>query len=279
MRYSPAMLGRVFRICALHAAPLLLIACGAFSVAPEPAEGGVDRGTVTDGGAGAACDASAPTCDSSCGAAECPVAPSCKVLHAARTDLPDGLYAIDTDGAGSRAPLQVYCDMSTAGGGWTLVARSVPGGATAGAGFGWEAASGAVNDEAKPYSLGASQVGLAFTEVLLGARGTNMQWDTPVYKHVVPADFLQTYQTTAFEPTSGPSTVLGTCNPPNGPSMLSVLGHTSLDDHFAFHDVPANPSFGLFADAWNTNGKFDSEPAKCTYSGALTGKPGMLFVR
>jgi hypothetical protein len=39
--------------------------------------------------------------------------------------------------------------------------------------------------------------------------------------------------------------------------MLSVLGNTSIDDHFAFHD----------------------DPAKCSYSGGLTSKPGIIFVR
>jgi phage terminase large subunit-like protein len=32
----------------------------------------------------------------------------------------DGVYTIDTDGAGSQAPLNVYCDMTSDGGGWML---------------------------------------------------------------------------------------------------------------------------------------------------------------
>ena len=36
---------------------------------------------------------------------------------------PSGTYSIDTDGSGPRAPISVYCDMSTSGGGWTVIYR------------------------------------------------------------------------------------------------------------------------------------------------------------
>ena len=35
--------------------------------------------------------------------------------------LPSGVYWIDPDGAGGKAPLRAYCDLSTGGGGWTVV--------------------------------------------------------------------------------------------------------------------------------------------------------------
>jgi hypothetical protein len=46
---------------------------------------------------------------------------SCKALHNANPTLPDTTYVIDPDGDGPGMPLMVTCDMSTSGGGWTIV--------------------------------------------------------------------------------------------------------------------------------------------------------------
>jgi hypothetical protein len=46
---------------------------------------------------------------------------SCLAIHGTAEDRGDGLYWIDWDGPGGEAPVQVHCDMTNDGGGWTRV--------------------------------------------------------------------------------------------------------------------------------------------------------------
>jgi hypothetical protein len=83
----------------------------------------IDKDTSTDGALNHDILASDARLDAT-GEGDAPTFPrSCAELHRSSPSLPSGVYRIDLDGIGPRDPIELYCDMVTEMGGWTLAVR------------------------------------------------------------------------------------------------------------------------------------------------------------
>lgn len=106
--------------------------CSAKLCAAPSCTDSVKNGTETDVDCGATCAkcelglscSTATDCGSGlCKQGSCQYGVSCKELLTANPASADGMYTIDPDGAGPMVPLKVLCDMTSNGGGWTLVGK------------------------------------------------------------------------------------------------------------------------------------------------------------
>jgi hypothetical protein len=165
--------------------------------------------------------------------------------------------------------VDVWCDMTVDGGGWTLVGRSAPGPEEP---FGWGVSTGMLGEERDPYSLDAIDVQLPFTEILVGQRMGFATLVEDAYAVEVLPGFLDDHDNTSYQH-EGARTVIGGCEPSDGPDMLRWVGYTEDEDKFYFRDVSGDDVYGLFSNRLHT--LYDD----CNRGGNLNDQQGALFVR
>ncbi len=216
----------------IAAAILTTSACGRIAFDLDTSDDGGDADVASDG----------PTSETG--------ASSCRDLHAAEPSFLDGVYTVDTNGAGAGGVHSVYCDMTTTDGGWTLVGRSVANVPTGT--FGWNGATGRVDDDSAPYSLGAVAEELAFTELLIGSHGGTKAIADRAYRVPGSPSFIAIYAQASLRSES--STAIGSCTPSPFVTMLLFKGQTDLAGVFWFRDSEfvGDTPHGLFPGGWDT---------------------------
>lgn len=174
----------------------------------------------------------------------------------------DGLYWVYPGGPNS-SPYQVYCDMTTDGGGWMLVARSHPTTVNPnGKKWGWKGgAIGSINDFSQAYQLGWGEIwdtNATFTSYIFGNQRTNVDnsWGPFIYKvsSITYATFFgsDTQQSYTYSTVKSDTSVYGTTS---YPGMQQAIGFTTTatnNDHYYMRDCCGYGGYGGYPTQMST---------------------------
>jgi hypothetical protein len=220
----------------------------------------------------------------------------------------DGYYTVYPDGV---TALSVYCDMTTDGGGWMLIARSQPGAGTAG-GWGWNAAKrGVVNSFTDAYNAAWMQTwnGKAtFTSILFGNRKNQNDNTWGPFKYEISGidyNALMTSDSEQYYTNTTLSYDLSVYNTSNYPGMEGSIGYYqtgTVNNNFYMRDCCDYAFYGgspggmstdyiddLTSDLWSISGPWGRQDNAVDASGNFIQPTGdthyggtwqyMIFVR
>jgi hypothetical protein len=191
-----------------------------------------------------------------------------------------GPFVVD----GRDSTVEVWCDMDTDGGGWTLLGRSVEGGVIPVAdGFGWGFATGSLSDLTRPYSLGALAARVHARELLVTEASDTLLPGPRQFRMVYGEDLSDPAFARALTPSTTQEAVGSAClaDDLRGGFMYEHAGCTDRDGVFFLVDNGAsscNLAFGVNPDGV-TVGDLCCELTECQRTGELRGRQAMIFAR
>lgn len=189
---------------------------------------------------------------------------ACKALYQ-RGERSSGVYAFESP----NGMIELRCQMEVAGGGWTLIGRSVAG---ANSPMGWTTNTGDPNDTEVAYSVAAKTLEIRAEEFLVTNHDGTFEPGAQRHRGFLPTHLYDPECASGPCETSNVVYVAGQCQPQDYAYMFSWAGYTDQSERFFFRDNEGESNYGLHAYGWNTR-------EDCDWGGGLDDKPGMLFVR